>query len=117
MATAQKMSTGPQTQASYSYIAGVGVNNNDVVIQTLDVSQYREFILQSTAGAMDVFVSLDGTNYSTSALSLIDLGATINDPVSVTAAGRTYAFFGVFSKIQVHQNGATAVADAALTCG
>jgi hypothetical protein len=96
------------------WTAGTGVNDNDVVIQTNDTSRYDEFMLQSTAGAMDVFVSLDGTNYSTAALSILDLGATTSDPVVVTAANRTYAFFGTFRKIRVLQNGATGVANGTL---
>jgi len=96
--------------------SGVGVSDNDIVIQSSEVSRYDEFLLQSTAGAMDVFVSLDGTNYSTAALSLIDLGATTTAPVIVTAAGRTYGFFGAFMRIRVLQNGATAVAGATLMC-
>jgi hypothetical protein len=98
------------------YTGGVGANDNDVVIQTGDVSAYDEFLLQATDGATDVFVSLDGTNYSTAPLSLIDLGATTSDPVLVTAADRTYAFFGTFALIRVLQNGATAVAGATLMC-
>lgn len=98
------------------YKDGVGTGDNTVVIQTGDVSQYNEFTLQATDGAVDVFVSLDGTNYSTAALSLIDLGATTSDPVVVTAADRTYAFFGRFALIQVQQNGVTAVAGCTLMC-
>lgn len=98
------------------YTAGVGVNDNDVVIQTGDVSQYREFQLMSTAGAMDVFVSLDGTNYTTAALSLVDWGATTTSPVVVTAANRLYAFYGAFNFVRVLQNGATGVANACLVC-
>lgn len=98
------------------YKSGAGVNDNDVVIQTGDVSVYDEFLLQSTGGAMDVSVSLDGTNYSTAPLSLIDLGATVGDPVIVTAANRTYAFYGTYALIRVLQNGATAVANACLIC-
>ena len=99
-----------------AFTAGVGVNDNDVVIQTEDVSGYREFSLQSTAGAMDVLVSLDGTNYTTAPLSMIDRGATTSDPVIVTAANRSYAFFGTFHKLKVLQNGATAVANGVLLC-
>lgn len=98
------------------YKDGVGANDNDVVIQTGDVSSYNEFVLQATDGAVDVFVSLDGANYSTAPLSLIDLGATTSDPVLVTAADRTYAFFGRFALIRVLQNGVTAVAGCTLMC-
>ena len=94
--------------------AGSGTNDNDIVIQTDDVSKYRSFFLMSTAGAMDVEVSLDGTNYCTAPLSLIDLGATTTAPVLVTAAGRVYAFPCQALKIRVRQNGATAVANATL---
>lgn len=103
--------------SSSTLYGGTGTNDNDVVIQTNEVQRYDTFMLQSTAGAMDVFVSIDGTNYATAALSLIDLGATTQDPVVVTAANRTYAFRGKFKKIRVLQNGATAVANAALRAG
>lgn len=98
------------------YKTGSGVNDNDVVVQTGDVSAFDTFLLQSTAGAMDVFVSLDGTNYATAALSLVDKGATTSDPVVVTAANRTYGFKGTFALIKVMQNGGTAVANACLMC-
>lgn len=96
---------------------GVGVNDNDIVIQTNDISRYNAFFLLSTTGAMDVLVSLDGTNYSSAALSLIDDGATTIDPVLVTVANRVYAFRGKFKAIRVLQNGATAVANADLIAG
>jgi hypothetical protein len=64
-----------------------------------------------------VFVSLDGTNYSTAGLSLADLGSTSTDPVIVTAANRTYGFRGVYRLIRVLQNGASAVTAASLMCG
>lgn len=98
------------------YRAATGTNDNDVVIQTGDTTAYDEFELQSTAGAMDVFVSLDGTNYSTAPMSLTDLGATTTDPVLLTAANRTYMFFGTYAAIRVLQNGATGVAGATLMC-
>lgn len=93
---------------------GVGVNANDVVIQTGDSMRYDEHMLFSVAGAMQVLVSFDGTNYSTAPLSLMDQGATTTAPVIVTAAGRVYSFFGYFAKIKVTQNGATAVTGASL---
>jgi hypothetical protein len=96
------------------YTGGVGVNDNDVVIQTGDVSAFDTFMLMSTAGVFDVFVSLDGTNYATAALSLADLGATSTSPVVVSVAGRVYGFRGTYKAIRVLQNGAKAVANAAL---
>lgn len=97
---------------------GSGTNDNDVVIQLdQNAEAYDVFLLMSTAGAMDVFASLDGTNYSTSALSLADLGAISTDPVVVTAAGRLYGFRGKYQGIRVLQNGATAVENAVLRYG
>lgn len=96
------------------YKSATGTNDNDAVIATDDVSKYDTFMLMSTAGAMDVFPSLDGVNFATSALSLTDLGATSAAPVIVTAANRIYGFRGTFAKIRVDQNGATPVTAACL---
>ena len=101
---------------SILYSAGTGTNDNDVVIQSGDVTGYDTFMLMSTAGAMDVFVSLDGTNYSTAALSIADLGATSSTPVVVTVANRVYGFKGSFKAVRVLQNGATGVTAASLVC-
>lgn len=98
------------------YKSATGTNDNDVVIQSEDVSRWDTFQLMSTSGAMDVFVSLDGTNYSTSAISLQDMGATTTDPVVVTAANRLYGFRGKFARVRLLQNGATGVANACLMC-
>lgn len=95
---------------------GTGTADNEVVIQTNDVLQYGEFTLMSTGGVLDVYVSLDGTNYATAALSLIDCGATTTDPVIETAAARVYQFFGAFSAVRVLQKGAVAVTAATLNC-
>lgn len=100
-----------------AYTGGIGVSDNDVVVQTGDVLQYDTFMLQSTAGAVDVAVSMDGTNYSTAPLSLTDMGATSTNPVLLTVANRTYGFRGKFAKIQVSQNGATAATGVCLVCG
>lgn len=97
---------------------GTGTDDNDIVIEFNDVVDGADtFLLMSTAGAMDVFVSLDGTNYSTAALSLTDMGATTSDPVLVTSANRVYGFRGKYKAIRVLQNGATAVANAVLRYG
>lgn len=94
---------------------GTGANDNDVLFTTGDMSRYDACTVMSTDGAVDVFVSLDGTNYATSALSLQDLGATSTDPVLVTAADRVYGFVVKARKIRVLQNGATA-ASASMLC-
>lgn len=94
---------------------GTGTNDNDILVTSDDVTQYSAFMLMSTAGAVDVQVSLDGTNFSTAPLSLQDFGATTTDPVLVTAAGRVYGFAGKFRKFRILQNGATA-ASASVMC-
>lgn len=103
-----------EVSSNHTKYTGTGTNDDDVVIQTESVDQFDAFCLMSTAGAMDVFVSLDGTNYASSALSLQDFGATSTDPVLVTAAGQVYCFVGKFKKLRVLQNGATAVEDATM---
>lgn len=95
---------------------GSGTNNDDIVIALNDVLNYDTFMLMSTAGLMDVFVSLDGTNYA-GPISLADFGAVTSDPVIVTAANRMYGFRGKFQKIRVMQNGAAAVENASLMYG
>ena len=90
-------------------------DDNEVLIQTTDVSRFDACFLMSTTGAVDVFVSLDGTNYATAALSLEDKGATSTAPVLVTAALRVYGFVAKFRRIRVIQNGATDAA-ASLLC-
>lgn len=97
---------------------GSGTDDNDIVIEFSDVVDGADtFLLMSTAGAMDVFVSLDGTNYSTAALSLTDMGSTTSDPVLVTSANRVYGFRGKYKAIRVLQNGGTAVENAVLRYG
>lgn len=100
------------------YRTGSGTNDNDVVFETGDVSRYRTFTLHSANGAMDVNVSLDGTNYSATVVYLKDLSsASLTTTVALTAAGKVYQLEGCFSKIKVLQNGATAVTTATLVCG
>lgn len=88
-----------------------GVSDNDIVLETTDVSHLDTFCLMSTAGAMDVLVSLDGVNFTTAPLSMADLGSTSTAPVIVTAAGRLYGFRGIYRVIRILQNGAVAVAN------
>ena len=95
--------------------AGIaGVSDNDIVLETTDVSHFNTFTLMSTAGPMDVDISLDGVNFTTAPLSMADLGSTSTAPVIVTAAARLYGFRGNYKLIRVRQATATAVANAAL---
>jgi hypothetical protein len=94
-----------------------GTADNDVLILTDDVSRYDTFHVMSTAGTVDVFASLDGTNFATAALSLQDQGAIVSDPVLVTAANRIYGFRGKYRKVKVLVNGATNPTACSLVCG
>ena len=96
---------------------GIGVNANDVVVQTNDVTRFNEFLLCNTAGAVQVLASLDGTNYMTGPVSMQDLGsASLVTSVIVTAANRIYRIRGVFALLKVTQNGAAAATGVTLLC-
>jgi len=94
-----------------------GVNAADVMIETSDVSQFDTFELVNQAGAAEVLVSLDGTNFTSAPLSLTDFGATTTAPVIVTAANRLYGWRGKFKIVRVRQNGATGVTSCQLRVG
>lgn len=101
------------------YSGGIGVNTGDVVVQTPDIGRFDTFTLCSAAGALQVFASLDGTNYMTSPLTLEDLGAASTTGevfVTTTAAERVYRVRGTFSKLQVQQSGATAATAVTMLC-
>jgi hypothetical protein len=101
------------------YSGGIGVNTTDVVVQTPDIGRFDTFTLSSAAGALQVFASLDGTNYMTSPLALEDLGAASTTGavfVTTTAAERIYRVRGTFAKLQVQQNGVTAATAVTLLC-
>jgi Tfp pilus assembly major pilin PilA len=96
---------------------GVGVNAADVLFTTGSIQHHELFTLMSSAGAVEVLASVDGTNFSTVVLALEDQGATANSTyVVVTAPGRIYKFWGKYTRLRVRQNGATATA-ASLLCG
>jgi hypothetical protein len=104
-----------QQLSNHIRFAGACTEDNEELIVTNDVSGFDACVVMSTTGAIDVFVSLDGTNYSTAPLSLQDFGATDTSPVLVTAALRVYGFVGKFVRIKIIENGATDAA-ASLNC-
>lgn len=101
--------------SNFTRYYGSASADNGILFTTGDLSRFDACVLMSTDGAVDVYASLDGTNFSTSALSLEDKGATSLDPVLQTAADRVYGFVGKFLFIRVLQVGATASA-ASLNC-
>lgn len=98
------------------YSGGIGVNDGDVVIAPGDISRFDEFTLFSLTGSMQVFVSVDGVNFSTAAVALIDIQSLTDTPVAATVAGSAYGIEGPYSLIKVQQTGATAVTGACLRC-
>ncbi len=119
------MAVSLETASTLTIKGGSGTNDNDPIFsrtgtlggETSDVSQFDTFELFSTGGAMDVFVTLDGTNYSSVGLGMTNQTAVDPTPVLVTTAGQVFGFRGKFRNMKILQNGATAVANATLTCG
>lgn len=100
------------------YSGGIGVNANDVVAGPIDVSRYDTFTFFSTAGAMNLLAAIDSVP-TLVGTAFEDLGAaSAAGPVFVlvTAPNRLYKIRGTFSKIELTQNGATAVTGATLVC-
>lgn len=113
--TAPAMAAEQSYGSNFTRYYGTASADNAVLFTTGDLSRFDACVIMSTDGAVDVYASLDGTNYSTSALSLEDKGATSLDPVLQTAADRVYGFVGKFLFIRVLQVGATA-SGASLNC-
>lgn len=91
-------------------LTGGGSEDDNEVILTFDALGFDEFYFGSAAGAFDVEVSLDGTNWQATALYFESLiSATPATRVVVTAAGGTYVLRGRFAKIRFLQNDATDV--------
>ena len=85
-----------------------GTNDNDIIIETGDVSKFDTFMLSHALGAADVEV-YDGAQWLTAApLSIEDLGSASVNPVTATVPLRQYRFTGNYSKIRVRQDGAVA---------
>jgi hypothetical protein len=103
-------------KSSPIFKTGTGTNAGDIVIEiTKNAEDYDTWQLGSSAGSMQVFGSLDGTNYLVTALALVDLTSVApGTTVTSTTAGGNYGLKGRWKKIKLTQNGATAVAGAVL---
>lgn len=97
------------------YQGVAGVNDEDVLIETTDISRFNTFLLSNGAGVAKVEVH-DGVQWLTSPLSIADLGATTLDPVLQTVALRQFGWRGYYHKIRVTQEGATACTGSVLRC-
>jgi hypothetical protein len=96
-----------QALGDFLHMRGSCTEDDEELIITPNLSALDACMVMSATGAVDVYVSLDGTTYSTTALSLQDFGATDLNPVNVTAALRMYGFVGKYQKVKIVQNGAT----------
>jgi hypothetical protein len=97
-------------------VGGVGVNAADIVFEiTANADLYDSWQLASTAGAMVVVGSIDGTNYQSASIAMVDLGSTAPGTyVTATVAGGNYGIKGRWKKLKVSQTGAAAVANACI---
>ena len=102
--------------AGLAIVGIAGVNDDDVVIELVDAEQYDSFYFSSTAGLLEVDVSVDGTNFN-SIIALTDEASTAPaTKVIITVAALLYSFRGNFKAVRVRQASAVAVANAAMNC-
>lgn len=99
------------------YRNGVGANNGDVIFLADKVSESDVIELYSDTGAMQVFASLDGVNFSPTPLALTDKCNTTPTLVNTTVAQTNYGYRGKALTYRVVQSGATAVTKASLLAG
>lgn len=103
---------GPYPDRDWNQTTGTGVNDNDLLFTQSNMTPYSTHIIHSTAGTVDVEISIDGTNWTTSATDPIALedahGTTHGTYVATLTVGKVGIFRGKVSGIRVRQNGATA---------
>jgi hypothetical protein len=95
--------------------SAAGAADNAVLYTSLDVSKYNYHVIENESGAtVDVFVSVDGTNYSTAAASVVLVDdVTTGGGIAVIdiADNKIGILRGKYRKVRVIQKGAgTAVA-------
>lgn len=107
----------PHHRGTTLQIVGIDTTADNVIcLEVDDVQRFNEFMLMSSAGAMDVEISIDGTNF-TGVLALEDKHSlTPATRVIVTAADRAYYFEGNYKAIRVRQ-AVTNVTNPVLVCG
>jgi hypothetical protein len=92
------------------WTGSVGAADNTVIYTSVDISMYNWHVIENTSGeTMDVFVSVDGTNFTAAAVAvaLIDDVTTGGGVKSITIpTNKTAVIRGKFAKIRVDQNGA-----------
>jgi hypothetical protein len=97
----------PDTSRVVEVWSGGGATDDNEVILEIDARGFTEFTLGSVTGSVDVFASLDGTNFLTTAVGLIN--PTDGAPDAATTAQGVFQLRGSFHRLRFVQNGATAV--------
>lgn len=85
-----------------------GTNDNDVVYTSIDISEYSRHYVESTAGTIDVDVSLDGTNWIAAVVGRNIVTTGVFTQVGEAASGICLEINGVYKKLRVNQKGASA---------
>lgn len=90
----------------------VSTSDNTVLYTSNDVSMYNYHVIECTAGTVDVFVSVDGTNFLSVAASVelindVTTGGGIKS-IDIATADGAGILRGKFRKIRVLQKGTTA---------
>ena len=85
-----------------------GVNDNDIVIETGDVSAFSRHELKGVTQAVDVDVSVDGVSFAL-VIAMTDQ-MSLTPATKVLIAGNTgpFTFEGHYKNIRVRQSGALA---------
>ena len=92
-----------------SYTAA-NATDNTVVYTSGDISQFNIHTIEGVTANADVFVSLDGTTFTTNPIYLRDLYAASPDAnyTPTVAANKVYMLVGKFKKIKIQNAGAAA---------
>ena len=97
-----------QLKYAGSYQAANG-SDNTVLYTSGDISWANIHIFEGVANAADVFVSLDGTNFASTPVFMVDVctddgsGATHANAI---AANKVYILEGQFAKLKIQNAGA-----------
>lgn len=106
------------TQADAGFTAGAA--DNDLVWTSPLLARFKEFIISETSVAADVEVSIDGTNFVSTAVALEDVhvAAAVGTRVLLTAVNKAYRIApGLrIQKLRIRQAAAGALTTFNLLC-
>ena len=102
----------PPESAYLSWIGVAGAGDDDVLYTSSDISEYNTHSIENESGvAIDVFVSIDGVNYSTAAKSVVLADqVTTGKAYSITVPDNKIGVItGKFKSIRVDQAAAGSI--------